>query len=329
MGPISSLVRPTHLAWTRGPVFDSEIRSGSFNGVDITMITDRKTFYKLDVDLNLIAEHDVSEYSKCDIYCHGYHSGVLVLGSEDGRIHILDFQRQKHNRISFSGQSISTISIDENHIMVGSFCGDIGLFDRSGRQLHGYRPEGGSFIHSVSMHDGKILAGAVNAVYLWEITNQELSPPTTFPLKSDYILWACLNKSGRKFYKPTSWITKPYIVGKAHRPRFYRYLTIHPPIWDHPCRPTVQENVPMRERYALIITTSALKVRNLKYGYFIQNFRFKEGREYVLMLWSAQKYVFRVIDGSKVIERAAIRTDNTKVNTSYFASVDLRRDDGP
>ncbi|PVH67827.1 hypothetical protein DL98DRAFT_542859 [Cadophora sp. DSE1049] len=264
--------KPTHLEWTQGPVFDSEIR------VDITIVTDKKIFYQLDVHLELIAKHDIWEFLDFDIVCHGFHSDVLVLGSEIGRIHILDLKRKKHNSVSFSQQSVSTISIDENHIIVGSFCSDVGLFDRSGRKIFGYRAKGDSYIHSVSIRDSKILAADAKTVYLWGMKNLSL---TKFPLRSDYVLWACLN-ARRKLYNPTTWTTKPYLV-----------------------------------------------VRNLKHGCFIQNFRFDKGREYVLMLWSAQNYVYRVIYRSKMIERAALSTGKENVNPSYCGSVDLRRDDGP
>ncbi|KAH9206347.1 hypothetical protein DL95DRAFT_469704 [Leptodontidium sp. 2 PMI_412] len=289
--------------------------------VDITIVTSGKIFYQLDVHLKLIAKYDVSKLLNFDIVCHGFHSDVLVLGGEDGRIHILELKRQKHNSISFSPQSVSTISIDENYIIVGSFCGDIGLFDRSGHKTYGYRAEGNSYIHSVSIHHGKVLAATHKTVYIWKTKNQRPSSDsslTTFPLKSNDVLWACLDTSRRKLYDPTTWITKPYLVGKTQ-----------PPTWDKPCRPTIQENVPMRKRYALMITTSVLKVRNLRYGCFIQNFKFEEGRDYILMLWSAQDYVFRVIDGSKVIERATLSTNKENINPSYFGSVDLRMDDRP
>ncbi|PVH69545.1 hypothetical protein DL98DRAFT_541540 [Cadophora sp. DSE1049] len=246
--------------------------------------------------------------------CHGFHSDVLVLGSEIGRIHILDLKRKKHNSVSFSQQSVSTISIDENHIIVGSFCGDVGLFDRSGRKIFGCRAKGDLYIHSVSIRDSKILAADAKTVYLWGMKNLSL---IKFPLRSDYVLWACLN-ARRKLYNPTTWTTKPYLVGKTH-----------PLIWDQPCRPIIPENVPMRKLYALTFTASVLKVRNLKHGCFIQNFRFDKGREYVLMLWSAQNYVYRVIYRSKMIERAALSTGKENVNPSYCGSVDLRRDDGP
>ncbi|PVH67910.1 hypothetical protein DL98DRAFT_599996 [Cadophora sp. DSE1049] len=311
MGPISSRVEPKHLEWTQGPEFDSEIR------VDITIVTDKKIFYQLDVHLKLIAKHDVGKFQDFDIVCHGFHSDVLVLGSEVGQIHILDLKRQTCNSVLFSRQSVSTISIDENHIMVGSFCGDIGWFDRSGRKIFEYRSKGG-YIYSVSIYGGKILATDGKTIYLWKIKNQLPSSLRKFPLESNDILWACLKPSRRKLYDPTTWITKPYLVGETG-----------PPVWDKPCRPIIPENVPMRKLYALTFTASVLKVRNLKHGCFVQNFRFDKGREYVLMLWSAQNYVYRVIDSSKVIERAALSTGKKNVNPSYCGSVDLRMDDGP
>ena len=352
MRPISSVVKPTHLDWTQGPVFDSEIKSGSFNGydnsrfnscsyllrsirVDITIITAGKSFYQLDVHLEIIAKHSLSKFVNSDITCHGFHSGVLVFGSEDGQIHILDLKRQKHNSVSFSRQSVSTLSIDENHIMVGSFCGEIGLYDRRGGKIFEYAAKGDSYIHSVSIYDDKVLAADAKTVYLWEIKNLLPSSLTIVALRSKYVLWACLNSSdnNRELCHPTTWTTKRYLVGKTHRPlgkTVFRWcFGLNPPVWERPFRPAIQGNVPMDKRYALKTTASVLKVRNLNNGCFIRNFRFDKGREYILMLWSAQDYVFRVIEPSKVIERATLRIDNENVKPAYFGSIDLRMDDGP
>ena len=51
-----------------------------------------------------------------------------------------------------------------------------------------------------------------------------------FPLSSNYILWTCLNASRRKLYNPTTWITKPYLVGKTHPQlgeRIFRCYSLH------------------------------------------------------------------------------------------------------
>ncbi|KAH6704312.1 hypothetical protein BKA61DRAFT_581539 [Leptodontidium sp. MPI-SDFR-AT-0119] len=215
----SRKTEPRDVEWTQGPVFDSEIR------VDITIVTSGKIFYQLDVHLKLIAKYDVSKLLNFDIVCHGFHSDVLVLGSEDGRIHILELKRQKHNSISFSPH----------------FCGDIGLFDRSGHKTYGYRAEGNSYIHSVSIHHGKVLAATHKTVYIWKTKNQRPSSDsslTTFPLKSNDVLWACLDTSRRKLYDPTTWITKPYLVGKCADAQALRTHNYHlgfestkPEIW--------------------------------------------------------------------------------------------------
>ena len=303
--------------------------------IDITVITAGKTFYQLDVHLEIIARHALSKFVSSDIVCHGFHSGVLVLGSEDGQIHILEFKQRKYHKISFSRQSVSTISINENMIMVGSCCGEIGMFDRRGGKIFEYTAKGPSHIHSVSICDDKVLAADDKTVYLWEIKNQLPSSLTKVALRSKYVLWACLNSSdnSRDLCNPRTWIRKPYLVGKIHRPwgkTVFRWcFGLDPPVWERPFRPMMQVNVPMDKQYGLKTTASVLKVRNLNTGCFIQNFRFDKGREYILMLWSAQDYVFRVIEPSKVIERATLSIDNENENPSYFGSIDLRLDDGP
>lgn len=286
-----------------------------FNRTDIFIISDSQTGYWFNANLTLQLSLDLNNFGQFTTSCHGFHSNLLVCGSNDGSLKLINPQTRVLIKEICLGSCISEISMNQTLIMAGTVDGAVYLWDHAGNCILSFRAH--DYVHSVSISDSRILAAMGRRVYIWGLDRHGRPfGPKSYDLKpEDDILWACFSPFGRQAE------SVPFLVGKQS----YGSKT------ERDFRPMIKQRYAPAEGEHIVAVTGGrnqyAKIRDLESKRVLWTVRLREDPH---MVWLNQESLFVVYPGANNLEMIPlIKRQSTVPGSACLESVSLFLPTGP
>jgi hypothetical protein len=243
-----------------------------------------------------------------NITCHGFDTYLLACGDGEGRVKLIHTQKRILVRNMRCRDLVTSISMNEDFILVGSSTGDVCLFDRQGIKKHQFLAAG-QFVHSTSIYGSRFLAATEQNVYSWELESDEQSFSTiSRQRRSEHVAWACFHPlvKGR------------YLIGvRGHWPR--RNKDFRPILRNEYDSQGREYMLSVRKR---VWGSSVVCVRDIYSGQLIRQVLLKKS-EAPEMLWLGPNRLFAIYPDSNSVMKAEFCIGDKGVQRHYLESVAL------
>ena len=284
---------------------------------DIFLVTENNTGYIFDTNLVLRqAPIDLEQFIKLgtfdSITSIGLHSNFIVIGDNGGELRLINLSAQQEIAKVFKHPSskqdmITQVSMNSKVILAGTEKGFTGIWDYNCSLRFNFNA--GEYVHSVSVHDYKLLVGAGDRIYIWMDYN---NPNKRVVHEEKNLVWAAFHPFRPS---PTFQCSDPNILWNDCK--------------GHKYRPMIRERYGPNDREYYLVTRQhpqCIEIRDFKSEELLQIITIKDEPE---MAWTNQEHLFLIYGELNTIEsiplsipKSAFEVESTREAT-YYESTSL------